>query len=1563
MKAQSVCSSVAAALASCLLAAGAYAADYTLGLKFGNNQVFWTASPLQPTEVAGFLPQANWNVFGGNGSLGTGANDGPVADANGVSTPTSVILAWHGNNDWAVGSGTGAPSYGNDGWFFQSSAPPLQTPDWKLMANYLDDTPSTTTTITISNVPPQLTSGGYSLYVYGQPVGATQGGRYHLVDAVSGTQLASDQFLCVPNNIQDYLLSSATSWPDAQTAAKQANVAVFSGLTSANIQISCVASNNRCDVQAIQLVATHSATEPAAATGLQVVKGAPGSYNISWTASAGTSGALVMMSAGTYGISRRPLDGVSYAANSVFGSGQLLGTDVLGEGNYVVYSGPNQSVTVSGLGQGPYNVAVFPYSGSTGDGSVNYNLTSPATALLVPGPVTVQSVTFTTPATLREDGVVQSQVLANYDIGPAVDVTFNANTVYVSADPTKVTVNGRGVLTGGRVAGPAQIAAYYTNGVTVFSATNTVQIVQAAAADAVTNSYSVGVKFAFGYNGQGNMLSTDFAGFLPQTNWNVTSPAVGSLDGAAIVVDNNGVVAAPSTAMHIDWQANNPWYVSSGLRNSFQPGTGDNRLMATYLDTTAASTTTITVSNIPPELTKGGYDVIVYSMTTTTGQGGSCGIVDPNTGAALSVPYFARTPSSHIDYLIVTNTDWNSSASRPADLVVFHSLTNDSLVIYATPTNGNNRADIQGIQLVATHTATEPAAASGLQVSSPTAGTLTISWQTNASTRGSLVLVSAGVNGVSRSPVDGVAYVGNSVYGAGERLGFTNWVVYSGPGTNVTVTGLFTAGPYWVSVFPYNGSPAGGTANYNIENAVTASSGAIVPQFSIQPQPAPAEVLPGSTASFGSGAVGLAPITYRWQMYSGGAWVSLTNNTKYSGSTNNVLTIANAATTDPSQYRLLATNGASLTVTSSVVSLVVDRSAIAVDFSGNGNSQSAVNGWTLAATDMAGVLPQANWYQINNRGGNGGAIVNGNTVPLSDYAGNSTAVQLLYGNFNDAWYNAGGVLTDPNGEMMYGIMKDYGGKPGGLLPDAYLTFTNLLPGSYSVILYGNDSDGGNGAVLSVATGGNTYYWNEANTFQGTLIQAPPSTDVGNPGAGDYLALTGLSPDANGNISVVMNWISGGMAYGYGGFGLAGVQLVAATGSFRIQPAIITEAPRPGVLYAGRNATFSVTAESGYHGLTYQWQSSTDGGVTWHNVVNDARVSGATAASLTIANVGSADAISYRVIVTDAASNSATSSVVGLTIAPPPPANSYAAQVLACNPLAYYRLDEASGTANVFDYVGDHTGLYARLAAPGQPGVPNPPYVGLETTNLSFLSGNVTGQGDWLDACASVPFGTLAGMSNVTFTMWIYSTISQLNPGPGLIVDREGGGGGGGVMYNGGTGGAVNLAYQWNTNMTSTNILTRKFDSGLLIPDNVWTFCAVVITPAGAHLYVYNANGLSSTNDPTPLAPQTFGNDWRLGLDADAFDPFYGDIDEVAIFGSALSTDQINRLYLAAKTGISQDLKITHSGSNVTLTWAQGTLLQAPSLSGAWTTNSAATSPYTVPAAGTQFYRLNMPVVP
>lgn len=81
--------------------------------------------------------------------------------------------------------------------------------------------------------------------------------------------------------------------------------------------------------------------------------------------------------------------------------------------------------------------------------------------------------------------------------------------------------------------------------------------------------------------------------------------------------------------------------------------------------------------------------------------------------------------------------------------------------------------------------------------------------------------------------------------------------------------------------------------------------------------------------------------------------------------------------------------------------------------------------------------------------------------------------------------------------------------------------------------------------------------------------------------------------------------------------------------------------------AGQSVSFSAAPASG---VTYQWQASPNG-TTWANLANDARYSGVTTATLTVAGADSAlSGTQYRYIVTTSQA-SATSSAAVLTVAP------------------------------------------------------------------------------------------------------------------------------------------------------------------------------------------------------------------------------------------------------------------------------------------------------------------------
>ena len=79
---------------------------------------------------------------------------------------------------------------------------------------------------------------------------------------------------------------------------------------------------------------------------------------------------LVVLKAGS-AVDGVPTNGITYSANSVFSTGQQIGS-----GNYVVYYGNGSSVDVTGLSGGVnYHATVYEFNGTSG--AENYNITAP----------------------------------------------------------------------------------------------------------------------------------------------------------------------------------------------------------------------------------------------------------------------------------------------------------------------------------------------------------------------------------------------------------------------------------------------------------------------------------------------------------------------------------------------------------------------------------------------------------------------------------------------------------------------------------------------------------------------------------------------------------------------------------------------------------------------------------------------------------------------------------------------------------------------------------------------------------------------------------------------------------------------------------------------------------------------------------------------------------------------------------------------------------------------------------------------------------------------------------
>jgi hypothetical protein len=292
-------------------------------------------------------------------------------------------------------------------------------------------------------------------------------------------------------------------------------------------------------------------------------------------------------------------------------------------------------------------------------------------------------------------------------------------------------------------------------------------------------------------------------------------------------------------------------------------------------------------------------------------------------------------------------------------------------------------------------------------------------------------------------------------------------------------------------------------------------------------------------------------------------------------------------------------------------------------------------------------------------------------------------------------------------------------------------------------------------------------------------------------------------------------------------------------------------------------------------------------------------------------------------------------------------------------VAYWRFNEtnnpAPGDVVAQDYYGGNAGVYGSASSNKFNGVIGP----LPADGFSiFETGNgaVRSTVNTADSWTTLPALNL-NTNTVTVTGWIYPNISEPDFA-GLIYSRFNGRAVGLTMGGAGYGTADQLAYTWNNNSEST----YGFFSGLGIPAGQWSFIALVVSPAQAVLYVYNTSGLASVTNAIPHMVEPWDGPIAVGGDpvnsvARTFD---GSIDEVAIFNRALSPTEISNLYNGVGNVANVSVSIQKMGGNVVLTWPQGMLQEATNITGPWTTNNSATSPYTnAPTAPRKFYRVQV----
>jgi hypothetical protein len=238
-------------LYSFIVPSAAFAAN--LGLNFAADEVVPTGSALAAGDVAGAVPQANWN----NLTTADGADVGSLELDNGAASTATVT--WSSNNTWAS---LRAGEMNNN----------FTGPDRNLMTGYLDsgNTAATATTVTVNNIDAAVRSPAYNVLVYmanGSMV--TRGGGFTLTSG--GTSQVKYGSTSGPGPSM-HILDPGTDIDNTI----HGSYLRFTGLTAPSFTLTADATLTtpngfRATIAAVQIVAVPEPTSAALACGLALL--------------------------------------------------------------------------------------------------------------------------------------------------------------------------------------------------------------------------------------------------------------------------------------------------------------------------------------------------------------------------------------------------------------------------------------------------------------------------------------------------------------------------------------------------------------------------------------------------------------------------------------------------------------------------------------------------------------------------------------------------------------------------------------------------------------------------------------------------------------------------------------------------------------------------------------------------------------------------------------------------------------------------------------------------------------------------------------------------------------------------------------------------------------------------------------------------------------------------------------------------------------------------------------------------------------------------------------------
>jgi hypothetical protein len=391
-------------------------------------------------------------------------------------------------------------------------------------------------------------------------------------------------------------------------------------------------------------------------------------------------------------------------------------------------------------------------------------------------------------------------------------------------------------------------------------------------------------------------------------------------------------------------------------------------------------------------------------------------------------------------------------------------------------------------------------------------------------------------------------------------------------------------------------------------------------------------------------------------------------------------------------------------------------------------------------------------------------------------------------------------------------------------------------------------------------------------------------------------------------------------------GAGGSQSTAVFAISGLPASIPVQTPAGLTAMPGSNATVQLSWNPSAGATNYNVKQSVVSGSSY------VQIAGVPGTSYTATGLGNGSTYYYVVSAVGAVNESTNSSQVSAM------PGSYLSWALAANPVAYWPLNETSGTV-AYDLVQGSNGVYAGayiLTAGGFAGA------GFNNPHRIVIYNGSSGD-------TQIP--RLIGSTNFSIVFWVRTSATGGSPN----------------WYNGM--GLVDGDVSGVANDFGVTLVGSKVGFGIGNPDTtlssvkainngIWHQVAVTHDAGSGAMDIY-IDGAFDSSLTGPTGAHTAPPDLTLGRIQSGGGYFLGSLSDVSMYQQALTPGQIATLYRAA-TGLFYNVTLTNqmnSGSLV-LSWpGNGQLLAATNVSGPWITNGTASPTSVSPNQPQMFYRI------